>query len=360
MRIITLSTHQEKCGIATYNDALVAALRAQGHAADIHPIITSVARTKSKAELLSYFDDFLFAARSYDAVIIQHEFGLIGGKYPASTAHRVMSRMLGRLTKAGKPVAIIFHSGPEAPKRLLSRKRYHWYRICRLINSNRRIFGVVHGDPAAQQYLDAGFRRDSIWVTRHPLPATVALPPRPRDETVTLTIFGFVAAYKGYAEAVEALDQLPDNYRLVIAGGPHPTNTIDKTFETISAMNHPRIELTGWLDDSDVPDIMARTDIVLAPYHENGPAGSGAVTWALACGRPVVATSTFTFNDIQAEANCFAMVPPLDSNALAGKIAELAHDAPMRMELASRGLSYAARHSWSAMATELARRFSEA
>lgn len=358
MRILSLSTHGEKCGIATYNDSLTQALRDQGHIVDISPVDTAVARAQNKSDMLSYYDGFIAKIREYDAVIVQHEYGFMTGKHSTGFGQKVFAKFVRQLGVCGKPAAIIFHSQPKTSTRLLSFRRYYWERIRDALNANRKILSVVHGDVARKQYKDAGLDEGFIWSTRHPLRSPTPLPAKAADGIVTLTIFGFVSRYKGYGEAVEALQYLPENYRLVIAGGPHPRNARDMTFETIKALNHPRIEMTGWLEDADIPAVMARTDIVLAPYHETGPAGSGAVTWGIAYGRPVIATETLTFQDIQRETECFALVPPRNAKALAAMILEVANNPSKRDDLCARGLAYAARYSWAGMARELAARLS--
>jgi glycosyltransferase involved in cell wall biosynthesis len=356
VRILALSTHQEKCGIATYNDALMGALREQGHEVDVMPIVSAITRTKTKGDMLTHFDEVPARARNYDAVILQHEYGLFGGRHSSGFAQKVFSRVIDRLAQLGKPVAIVFHSEPKTSTRLLSKKRYYWARIRRAINESPSVFAVVHGETADRQYREAGLLAGSIWATKHPVPPPEPLPLQQDRDATTLTIFGFVAKYKGYAEAVKALDLLPENFRLVIAGGVHPGNTEDDTYEQIEALAHPRVEITGWLESPDVKRIMVRTDIVLAPYHENGPAGSGAVTWAITYGRPVIGTHTVTFEDIQKEAGCFVLVPPRDAAALAGAIKDLAENGSRRDDLVSRGFDYARKYSWDSMARELVTR----
>ncbi|WP_048647176.1 glycosyltransferase [Nitratireductor soli] len=353
MKILALSTSGERCGIATYNAALVEALRNDGISVDVHPIDTATTRALSKQEMLHYFDPFLARLATYDALIIQHEYGLFGGRYSSGTAQKVFARTMAAIAASGKPTAIVFHSEPRISTRFLSKKRVYWQRIRHLINSNPQIFAVVHGEEAQKQYIDAGLDQDSLWATRHPLPAIRHIPRIGADGNVTLTIFGFVAKYKGYREAVEALSFLPERFRLLVAGGPHPGNVEDDTFDRLIKAGHPRVEITGWLDEQDIAAVMARTDIVLAPYHPDGPAGSGAVTWGICHGRPVIASKTVTFNGIQEEAQCFAMVPPRDPQALADTILQLAADDAARARMVESGFDYTRKYSWDGMARRL-------
>lgn len=356
MQILALSTFGERCGIATYNDALVQAIREKGHSVDIHPVDVTTARKLSVRELPHCFDDFEARLAGYDALVIQHEYGLFGGRFPSGVAQKVFAQVMKSVVAAGKPTAIIFHSEPRTSRRFLSKKRHYWKRIRTLINQNPRIFTVVHGETARQQYLEAGLLEPAIWSIRHPLPEPRKIKKKKSSADFTLTIFGFVAKYKGYDEILAALDLLPGKYRLLIAGGEHPGNTLDDTYRRLQEAQDPRVEITGWLEEEDIPAIMERTDIVLAPYHENGPAGSGAVTWGICHGRPIVASRTITFREIQEEAGCFELVSPKDPKALAEAIERVATDKALQKRLADNGLAYARDHSWTAMAEGLLER----
>lgn len=353
MNILSLSTFAERCGVATYNQALAGALRQAGASIRIHGVDVAAARKKSKREMLRYFDDVPGKLTACDAVLIQHEYGLFCGRHSSGLAQRVFARLMREVVRSRKPTAIIFHSEPRTSRRILSRRRFYWERIRALINANPQLFAVVHSAAAREQYVAAGLAPESIWTTRHPLPAARSIPRTGSDDTVTLTIFGFVSRYKGHDEAVAALDALPGRYRLLIAGGEHPGNIEDDTFRRLSTAGHPRVEITGWLETEEISRVMARTDIVLAPYHENGPAGSGAVTWGLCHGRPVIASDTVTFSEIQEEASCFALVPPRDAAALAAMVRNVAEDGALRAKLVERGLAYAREYSWPRMARGL-------
>ncbi|EKF16906.1 glycosyltransferase [Nitratireductor pacificus] len=350
MKILTLSTSGERCGIAAYNTELAEAMRSDGLTVDIHPIDSTAVRTLPERELSAYFKPFLARLEAYDALIIQHEYGLFGAQHSLVAAQRVFARVLAAVAASGKPTVVVFHAEPRTSTRLLSRKRMYWERTRRLINANPQISILVHGDEALAQYVDAGLKRASLWTTRHPLQTIRPVAPARSNGTVTLTIFGFVATYKGYDEAVAALALLPERFRLLVAGGAHPGNVGDDTLARLMAANDPRIEVTGWIDEQDVGAVMARTDIVLAPYHPDGPPGSGAITWAIRHGRPVIASETISFREIQREAGCFAMVAPLDPQALADAILKLADDEAEKARLVEAGFAYARSHSWEGLA----------
>jgi len=362
MRILTISSAGEQCGIATYNEALVQGFRTLGSDVENFRLFTASGDMTPQSRLLNHFDSLVPDIKSFDGVVIQHEYGLFGGCYSVGFAQKVFHRLLKIIEKSGRPAAIIFHTDPVISSRFLSSKRIYWERIRKIINRNSNMAVYVHGPEAYGRYRGAGIDQKSLRDIIHPFPAVRQHEKRPKDDDVILTIFGFVARYKGHREALEALKLLPERFKLIVAGGRHPGLTAeDSTYEEIVAAQDGelkgRLEVTGWLDDEQVQDVMARSDIVLAPYHENGPSGSGAITWAMCNARPVVASDTRTFRYIQEKAGSFLVVPPEDSAALADAILKLESDPDLAKQLSANAADFAGKHGWDAMAQEIAGNF---
>lgn len=366
MHILILSTHREKCGIATYNDALVACLKSQGADVTIHAIDTQALKKKSRTDLLRSFATFLQRIDQYDAVIVQHEYGLFKGQFTSGTAQQVFFHLLEGITAAGVPAIIFCHTAPPPTglNRLFSRRRRFGAAITRTVNRNPHILVAVHGEDSWSKFRDAGYDDRRLWRIEHPFPDIVQLKRVEQDDSTTLTIFGFVARYKGYVETIEALKMLPSSYRLCVAGGEHPEETNHDTMEMLKAANQTgptagRIEITGWLDDSQMIEVFARSDIVLADYGHDGPSASGAVTWAICNGRPVIASATPTFQRLQDQADCFELVAPNDPVALRNAIVALNADPARQRQIVENGLEFARDNSWNALASNVLRRLQD-
>jgi glycosyltransferase involved in cell wall biosynthesis len=162
------------------------------------------------------------------------------------------------------------------------------------------------------------------------------------DGTVLLGCFGFVSKYKGIDVALRALRLLPSNFHLAIFGGLHPNEikkgvaldsylsdlmgqieagrkwldstdddqakmslTLDASdYERLSTMPHPadlssRVHFMGALKDEDFPKAMHICDVALLPYMEVGQSSSGPMSIALEMGKPVVASRTKAFMQIE-------------------------------------------------------------
>lgn len=348
MRILTLSTEAEKCGIADYNDQVAAELREKGHEVTVFPVARTELADADEQRMRAHFAAFVRAVPHYDRVLIQHEYAFFNGRQSTQFSLQLFAEILAAIRGFNLPVTVIFHSAPHRGASVFSRRRRNWKKIAGLINSAENIDAVMHNRAAMPDFIDAGFDRHKITVHQMPMDRPSPLPPRDDDGLVNLAIFGFVAQYKGYADAIAALHLLPDNYRLIIAGGPHPHERHDKTFQDVEESANPRVELTGWLEETEIPRVLTRADIVLAPYREDGPIGSGAAMRALVYGRPSIVTDTPTFRDIQRGSNCFAVVPPCDPVALASEIRSLAGNAERRRALVERGFAHAEAHGFSA------------
>jgi len=174
--------------------------------------------------------------------------------------------------------------------------------------------------------------------TRNDFPRLGKLP----DGTVLLGCFGFVSKYKGIDVALRALRLLPENFHLVIFGGLHPNEikkgipldnylsdliqqinagrkwldvagdaqaTLNLTlgasdYERLSTAKHPedlssRVHFMGALKDEDFAKAMHVCDIALLPYMEVGQSSSGPMSIALEMGKPVVASRTKAFMQIE-------------------------------------------------------------
>jgi glycosyltransferase involved in cell wall biosynthesis len=389
MRILSLSTHEEPCGIATYNAQLRDAIVAAGHQYDVFSIDTERYLTRARGELVSHFAPFVDRCRAYDAIVLQHEYGIYSAGYSLKESLKVFSRVLREVAGLGKPILIFFHTDPPSfPSRhgigLLQRfstARRSWRRILRVVGRSPHIRAVVHGAESRRRFIDRGFPRDRIVSVIHPFPTPAPGIFKPKDaqkSDIVLTIFGFLAPYKGYETALKALNLLPINYRLVIAGGTHPRALDDRTLDHILEMlgigrfaadvgafrgdrkalpghlaEGRRVVITGWLDAREVRQVLQATDIVLAPYTDEGPANSGAATWGLSAGRPMIATRTRTFMEISRAAPCLRLVGQNAPFELAREILSLASDPQAQEAMVAVGRQFAQEHDWAHAARTL-------
>lgn len=159
---------------------------------------------------------------------------------------------------------------------------------------------------------------DQVSVIAHGAPASPHQP-LPEQDPVRLLYFGFINGGKGIEDLIDAVgrvraQQPPErtiSLRLTIAGGMAPDGGLSAREQYLSQLR-ARVERRGlspfvdWeldVDERDIPDLARRHHLVVQPYREAAslsPFGqrlgiSGALTWAIACGRGALTTDARAF-----------------------------------------------------------------
>ena len=229
-----------------------------------------------------------------DAVIVQHEFGIYGGpdgedvlkfmgalKVPVLlTLHTVLpaftSHQANVLRAACSLADIVTVFTPTALK-LLEEQR---------IVSAPKVRIVPHGAPAELFERDRDTARKVLGLA---------------DEFVMST-FGLVSPGKGLELAIDAFAQVVKQIpaaKFIIAGRTHP-GVVRRDGESYRASLRRLVELHGIADNvrmideflpiDGIADLLAASDLFVTPYINPDQIVSGALTFALASGVPVVST----------------------------------------------------------------------
>jgi glycosyltransferase involved in cell wall biosynthesis len=380
MRVLHVSTWDAPCGIATYCANLVRALDGQGIQNDVYPLAAHRWAAFTAADVRDLKADIVAQARRYDLVHVQHEHGIFGHATSYKAAARNFGHILRLLRGAGVPAVTTFHTGPlgwNPPARsgqvtTLIRnwnRRRAWRRhVGRLISpAAGGIRGIVHSTITRRALIRSGADPGAIHVMQHG-----CLPPRilglegrsakarlglPAD-AVLLTMFGFVGSYKGHLVAVRALAKLPRRFHLAICGGAHPESR-DRHFAAVVRLVaklglSDRVTITGWLPAQAAELYYAATDVCLAPYLDPALSASGAITWALASGRPIVASKVPAFQEICREHPCMLLTAPGMADEIAWAAEKLATDADVARQLVAESRRYIEAHSWERTARDTA------
>ncbi len=162
-----------------------------------------------------------------------------------------------------------------------------------------------------------------------------------KEQDVTIGIFGFISAYKGHNVILEALDYLPDNYKLLIFGSQHPhsikqnepidpyiktlTDVIQKglvkTKREINRQIPKRVFFCGSLDDEDFINSLYGVDFAVLPYLETNQSGSGIASLTLETKVKSIFSQNRAFSELGKYAkNCFKTFSIGNSKELADAI----------------------------------------
>ncbi|MGH8001399.1 MAG: glycosyltransferase, partial [Brasilonema sp.] len=391
---------KEVCGIANYTNNLIKHLDQHDIYNQVYPINRLEQKYLSLQEIDQYFSSFCQEAKNFDLVHIQHEYGFFHGSHPFGKSIDIFHEILKKLEKQKKKVIVSFHTDPIFVKPiytvLLQRNKdgisqslnsLKWkLKIAPFFQKNQHRFtALVHTKRSRLEFLKSGFSSDAIKILKHGVTkrdndhllnqpteinkAKLNLPP----DSKLLSIFGFVSHYKGYRVAIEALNYLPDNYYLAVIGGVHPSAgydpTLDQILKVVELQQIPqpgsslflklkdnikdRVVITGFVDFDRLNLFQGATDICLAPYIDSSLSASGALTWSLTSGKPIIASKIPAFQELNEEADCLALATINAPNELAWQILNLAGDAQLSEHLVRNALNYAEENSWENISSAL-------
>jgi glycosyltransferase involved in cell wall biosynthesis len=362
MRVAMVSTYRPRpCGIAVFSSDLRAALSEADSSLSVE--IVSIIRDDPSShppEVAATIHqdvvaDYTAAAEqlnrtAVDVVLIEHEYGIFGGD-----SGGYVLQLVRELTV---PVVVTLHTvleNPEPDRAEILRA------LC-----NRAALVMVFTETARRMVVDQGLADvEKVRVVPHGAPdelTAAAWSDRVGDDIVGLSLglprltgrtvlstFGLISDSKGLELAIRALPKITAAHPKVlylIAGRTHP-DVINKEGESY------RLSLQHLVHDLDLCDhvsfidrfltidelalLLARTDLYLTPYRSKDQIVSGALTFAVAAGCPVVSTPYFYAEDLLSS-GAGVLVPFGDSAKLAAAVLDLLNS-PVKM----RGARAAAR-----------------
>lgn len=152
---------------------------------------------------------------------------------------------------------------------------------------------------------------------------------------------GRLVPIKGLTYLVRALaslrDEVPD-IRLEIAGSGPEREPLEKEVHSLRLTDH--VTFLGW--QRDLEAVMPRWDVFVLPSLEEG-FGMAALE-AMAAGLPVVATAVGGVPELVEDGRTGWLVPPADSDALAGRLRTLLLHPELRRALGAAGRTRARQH----------------
>jgi len=366
IRVLHFSSHDENCGVGKYQENYLVGMaqlpRVYNQFFEVSPYQT---RVMGPAELQGVLDRLAKELKDYDALHIQHEFGLF--------SNAEFRKIVETAKAAHKKVLVTVHTSPDlaeekphlrglGPRSFLSYLR---------ANRNHNIFMRNHIEPfreADMLLVHNDFTQGALM--RHGVPEgpvyqheqkqtsdviTKELRKNPKD--VIYCSPGFIYRVKGTEAAVKALKYLPDNFKLAIIGGVHPTSNepeiYDKITDLIDRLNlKDRVYITGFIEDDDQLDAMIREcDVCVYPYDRKYYAyvSSGSLNLSFGNDMPVIAYPTESFKEVAAISDgALVLTETFAYYELARELGRL--DLPKQQGLSR---AYAEKMAWPKMAQEL-------
>ncbi len=350
MRTAILSTYPPRsCGLATFAaDLRASLLEAPGvDAVDVvaitdgethvypSPVVTTVAADvradyRRSARLLGRL--------GCDIVIIEHEFGIFGGadgEYVLTFATELSIPYVVCLhTVLGTPTPTQHHVQRELCRSAAAVMVFTETARDLVVGSGiadpDRVHVVAHGAPRA--ITEVAHRRRSL--VEIPLGGRPGRGPTTTRGRFVVSSFGLLSPGKGLETAIDAMASVVTDHPevvLVIAGRTHP-EVARRDGESYRLGLQRRVEELGITDHivfddrfltvEELAELLGATDVFVTAYAEREQIVSGALTFAVAAGCPVISTP-YRYAEDLLSTGAGVLVPFGDAQALSDAISRL-------------------------------------
>lgn len=322
IRVLHLSTHNEECGIAIFQQNIVEAMngdvQVENTFFDVSP---NTSRNMNEPEFRAVVKKLEDELSRYDILHIQHEYSFYRDNQ--------LARYVQAAKKTNKKVVFTLHTPPHAHRQGVLRRAPRgftprtWLHAFRVAKEDKKFVDdyisplanadaiVVNSRASLDSFAEYGLARDKMSLIELPVPEVdraissnqIVTAINRQEGDVILSTAGFISESKGIAQAIKALSYLPQNYKLAIVGGPHPSGQNDSFYDhacdlIVQLGLKDRVCITGYVENDKLRDALLReTDICLYPYdrHYYDYVSSAALTNAVANSLPIVAFKTKTF-----------------------------------------------------------------
>jgi glycosyltransferase involved in cell wall biosynthesis len=349
-----------RCGIATFTTDLqqaistsrpnlqtcIVAMTDHGQTYDYPPAVAFQIKDGNIEEYVRAAD-FLNAGR-FDAVCLQHEFGIFGGE---AGAHILV--LLSRLTM---PVVTAFHTVLAKPtdvqRGVMQRIVEASSKVVVMANKGRELLRSVYHVPD-----------DKIEVIAHGIPDVAFVGPEAAKaklgfggKSVILT-FGLLSANKGIEVMIDAMPSILKRQAdavYVVLGATHP-NLVRDQGEAYRESLMARVRQLGvedhvvfldrFVDQATLLEFISMCDVYVTPYLNEVQMTSGTLAYSFGLGKPVVSTPYWHARELLAHGRG-VLVPFGDAAAIGSEIAELLTDDARRQAMCKRAYADSRTMTW--------------
>jgi len=156
---------------------------------------------------------------------------------------------------------------------------------------------------------------------------------------------GVIQTRKNTLNALRALETLPEQYRLILAGGDGHGSEIVHDYIRRQGLGS-RVQVRGYVSTDELRVLYQSASVMLFPSLEEG--FGLPVLEAMANGLPVVASQTSSLPEVGGDAALY--VDPHDPRDIAEKVQRAVEDSEMREKMIQQGLVRARDFSWQRVA----------
>ncbi len=376
MRVAIVATYPPRpCGIATFTADLRAALMGADPSAEVDVVALSREQHDRDApEVVASIrqdvhSDYsaiprTLASRGTDVVLIEHEYGIFGGvagSFVTSLAEGI-----------SQPLVVTLHTVLSEPS---VRQAEALRALC-----HRATLVTVFTETARAMVIDSHLvPPERVRVIPHGAP-TALLPDavhegRPALEPLAgrtvLSTFGLISSGKGIEVVIEALPAVVAEHPEVlylVAGNTHPEVVkhegeqyrlqLERLVRDLDLTEHVHF-LDRFLTVDELAGLLSATDLYLTPYRSKEQIVSGALTFAVVAGCPVVSTPYRYAEDLLAS-GAGVLVPFDDPPALGAAVLRMLDDPAALKAAGAEARRVGAALTWPAVGAQMLRVLDEA
>lgn len=361
VRVLYVSSYiPRKCGIATFTKDLTNAINL------LNPLELAqiVAMDNKISEGLSYphevkyrirqgiqgdygqVVDYVNESNKVDLVVIQHEFGIFGG--------RDGEMVTELLDKIEKPMITTLHT-------VLSKPTAGMRKIVKRIGEKSRYVVVmleVSADILVSVY---GVKRQKIMVIPHGVPDFPRMSEGRKKfglvGRVVMTSINLMSAAKGIEYVIGALPEIikqVPNLTYLVVGETHPVvkltegekyrRKLEKLVKDLDLGKSVKF-VNKYLPLAKLVNYVGASDIYITPYLEPQQAASGSLAYAIGAGKVCVSTP-YLYAREMFTLGCGKLVPFRDSPAIAKAVLELLGDRQGRVECEEKAYQLGRTMTW--------------
>jgi len=357
-----------RCGIATFTsdlqvavaasrpgtEAIIIAMTDRGQSYDYPPVVHMQIRDLALEDYVRAADEL--NAGKFDAVCLQHEFGIFGGD---AGAHVVT--LLARLKM---PIVTTLHTVLSEPspsqRRVLNEIVALSSKVIVMAEKGRELLRSTYAVPA-----------EKIEVIPHGIPdapyvdASAAKSRRGFAGKSTILTFGLLSKNKGIEVMIDAMPEIlgrkPDAVYVVL-GATHPNLVRDQgeayRESLVARARELGVEkhvvfLDQFVDTPTLLDFISMCDVYVTPYLNESQMTSGTLAYSFGMGKAVVSTPYWHARELLADGRG-VLVPFNDVAAIGTAIAGLLTDDLRRERMRKRAYSSSRSMTWARTASSYA------
>lgn len=355
MKIAIIGTYPPRqCGIATFSHDLYHSL--PWSLPNDHRIIAisdgseyvfpdEVTYVIDKGNLNSYIVAAEIINKTFDACIIQHEYGIFGGE--------TGNYIIDLLKHLKVPVVTNLHTVLEHPHA----NEHRILREIALYSSKVTVMTRRAIDMLEKIYQ---INSEKVSLIPHGVPnfdcnQEIAKKKLGFQNKKVMLSFGFLGKSKGFETAIQAVSQIEDDdFVYIILGSTHPNvlRTVGDSYrhdlmEMVMALNigHKVQFINQFASEKLLKEYLSACDIYVTPYPNENQISSGTLSFALGAGAACLSTPYWYAKDLLAD-NRGLFFPFNDADALANIINDLLANPEKMQYFRNNALEYGKQMSW--------------